>query len=243
MHTVLQGSTGLNSAIGLIQSLSYHGEPLTIAVPYKGLMLSQEIRLLHTGEDYAVLQSPNQRICAGLHDRIFIHSPSIPQKIIARIDEINPQRGWIIISDLVTSSNRWLDRKSDRVQPSQPIQVDISCGPTVCAGHLDNLSINGIGVLVYKYEEHPIKAKVGSPIHIAFRLPNEKQVLKLAGKIANFHFISQILSKVGIETNLSIRQELMLKQYIHNRKINILSEMENNWVLVQEPRSTKDLFF
>ena len=243
MHTTLQGNTGMITTLGLIQTLSYHGEPLTITIPYKGLMLSQDLRLLHTGEDYAVLQAPNERICAGLHDHVFIHSKSITQKIVAKIIEVNPQRGWIIISDLVTSTNPWQERRHDRVQPSQPLRVAICCGSTSCAGTLDNLSLHGAGVLVYKFEEHPIKAKVGNPVQITFKLPNDKLPVKLNGKIVNFHFISQILSKVGVETQLSARQEFLVKQYIQMRKMNILTEVDNRWILVQEPRSTKDLFF
>jgi len=218
MHTTLQGNNNVITALGLIQSLSYHGEPLTITIPYKGLMLSQDIRLLHTGEEYAVLQAPSDRICAGLRDRVYIHSKSLPQKILAKIDEINPQRGWIIISDIVASSNPWWERRFDRVQPSQPLRAIIQSGPSNCAGTLDNLSLKGLGVLVYKFEEHPIKAKTGNHVQIAFRLPTEKQVIKVIGKIVNFHFISQLLSKVGIETQLTAHQELMLKQYIHSRK-------------------------
>jgi hypothetical protein len=217
--------------------------PLSLVIPFKGMMLSQEVKMLHHGKDYCVFQAPNQSICSSLKDSVFLHGRGSSQTYIAHIDEINPQRGWITLSSFVILHSNWHDRITERVQPRNPMYVSIRCSSRQCQGNLDNISISGMGVLVYKSAEDHILANSGKNVKIDIPNFDGDQSLRMEGRFVTKTRLSNRMIKIGFKVFPSNKQIRVMEKFIIRRRIEILDELDSNWMMWNEPRSTKDLFF
>jgi hypothetical protein len=231
-----------NNHISPMELPQWAGPP-TLAIPYKGMMLSQEVKLLHRGKEYCVFQAPNQSICSIIKDSVYMHGRGTSSTYIAHVDGINPQRGWIILSRFVFLHSAWRDRLTERVQPDNPMYVSIRCSGQRYPGNLDNLSISGLGVLVYRIAENHCLMETGKNVKI--EMPNfyGGQSMQLEGTLVSINHISHRMMKIGIKVYPNNKIIRIMEKYIYQRRNEILNELDTNWLNWNEPRCTKDLFF
>lgn len=239
MNGLAQNSTGYTPPLGL----SRLAEHLTLAIPYKGLMLSEDVRPLHMGRDYGVFQAPSHPVFASIKDRVYLHGPGLAQTIRAFIEEVNPQRSWITLSRFTPLATAWRDRQEERVQPSKPLQVRLFCSTHVCYGSIDNLSRTGIGILVYHLSEKQIRAEIGTRVKVEFLVDEKMQPNRVEAEVMTVKTIGRSLAKIGLRLYPSRKHQLLLENYIQNRRQEIYTELDQDWMSWQEPRLTKDLFF
>lgn len=226
------------AALGSTKSPCY-----TLSVPYKGMILAQEVKALRMGQDSGIFQLPNHQVCAGLRDLVYLHGPSLARPLAARVRELNTQRGWITLSDFHTTYNPWKERSCERVQPERAIQVTLTCLNQRCRGTLDDLSLVGMGVLIYAPPEKDIQLKHMENIRLEFHLPGDSQVLRVEGSMVFFTQISHTLAKMGLTIRPNRNQKARLSSYIARRSMELVEELETIWMKGQEPRPSMDLYF
>ncbi len=217
--------------------------PFILSVPYKGMILSQEVRAVRFEKDMGVFQIPNNQMCAGLKDRVFLRGSTIARSITARVCEINPHRGWITLSSFRTSPNPWKERSHERVQPAHPILVTLTCHGQHCISTLDDLSLGGMGLLIYSSPEKELVLKRTEKLRLDFSLPNDDFTFRVDGSMVFFTQMSRTLSKLGLRFESSRQQRARLARYIDHRTLELLRELEISWAKEQEPRGSMDLYF
>lgn len=214
-----------------------------ITIPYKGLDLTEMVRVFHIGQGYAVFQIPNPRMCAGLKDKVYLRNPESNNTIVARVGEVNIQRGWLTLCNFMPARSLWRERRSDRVQAGHPVQVRLQCQQHECQGTLDDLSIHGLGVLIYHTDGFKIPVNLGEKVHFEFRLPNDTKQIRMEGRLVCAQPVSKKLSRIGLHINPTRSQINTLNRFIQNRRMELLAELELLWMRTQEPRGSKDLYF
>ena len=214
-----------------------------LTIPYKGLSLTEPVRIFHIGRDYAVFQLPNSRVCAALKDRVYLRTPDSGKTIIASVEEVNFQRGWLTLCSFLPGRSEWRDRRSERVQTSLPVRVRLPCHHYEYYGTLDDLSIHGLGVLLYHVDDFKIPVEVGEKVHLEFKLPAVARPLRVDGTLIGMQSASKKLSRVGFHISPSRLHLNMLNKFIQQRRIELITELELIWMQTQEPRSSKDLYF
>ncbi len=232
-----------NGMFPFVGSIPNPNQPLILSVPYKGMILAQEVRTVRFEKDMGVFQIPNNQMCAGLKDRVFLRGSSLTRPIMARVCEINPQRGWITLSSFRTSPNPWKDRSCERVQPAHPILVTLTCRGQHCISTLDDLSLGGMGLLIYSSPEKEFVLKRTEKLRLDFTLPNDPFAYRVDGSMVFFTQMSRTLAKLGLKFESSRQQRARLARYIDHRTLELLRELEISWAKEQEPRGSMDLYF
>jgi hypothetical protein len=232
-----------NGAFPFLGSGPAKSQCFMLSVPYKGMILSQEVKALRMGQDSGIFQLPNHQICAGIKDLVYLHGSTLARPIVARITELNTQRGWITLSEFQSAYNAWKDRVCERVQPENPVQVTLSCAAQRCRGTLDDLSLQGMGLLIYAPPEKDFQLKRMENLRLEFYLPGDPQVFRLEGSMVFLTQISHTLAKMGLTIRPNRSQRARMATYISVRSIELAQELEMIWMKGQEPRPSMDLYF
>ena len=215
---------------------------LAITIPYKGLLLTEDVRLLHSGKDYGVFQALNQPLYVSLKEQVYLHGPGLPNPMKAFIEEINLNRGWITLSRFKPLDSIWKDRREERVQPSKPLHIRLHNRSTQCLGSIDNISKSGMGILVDQKHGKDLLPEIGAKVKLDF-VWEERQIIHLNAVLISVKPIGQSLAKIGLTTQPGRKLQETLNRYIKNRKLEIMDELDSKWFNWQYPRTTKELFF
>jgi|GEM_PF-1711161 len=215
-------------AFDVLTRLAEKKLPLYLSLPYKGLALPQELQILDIQEGQITIQAPNQggNFLAG--DFIFLHSQEITQTLVARLVEINLPTGRLRLSELVYLDTPWKERSDMRVEPKDPIMVDVRSASMTYRACMENLSLNGAGLLAYKAIERGVPLEPQKQVLLDFELPQEHRRIVVRGVIANLHLLGDTLVRIGVHILPSVIKKRWLQRYILWRKNEILEELERN---------------
>lgn len=215
-------------ALAVLTSLAGKKVPLYLSLPYKGMALPQELQILEIQDGQITIQAPNQGRDFLVGDFIFLHSQEIPQTIAARLSEINLPTGQLKLSEVIYLGTPWKERSEPRVEPKDPIMVDVCTASMAYRACMENLSLNGAGLLAYKAIERGIPVEPQQRVLLDFELPPDHRRIVVRGVIANRHLLGNNLVRIGVHILPSVNKKRWLQRYILWRKNEILEELERN---------------
>jgi hypothetical protein len=230
-------------AIDLLTRLAGKNAPLQLSLPYKGMALTQDLHILDIQDGRITLQAPNQRVNFLIGDFIFLHTQEIAQTLAARVSEINLRAGIMKLSEMVYLGTPWKERSDTRVEPKEPIMVDVRSGPISYRACVENLSLNGAGLLAYKVIEKGVPLEPQQRVLIDFELPPDHARLVIRGVIANLHLLGDTLVRIGVYILPSILKKDVLQRYIYSRKDEILEELGRNYMEDTRYPTVVNLYF
>lgn len=236
-------SPNSNHVFSILSYLLHGGEKLTLMIPYKALLISQDVRTLHIGQDHIVLQAPTHHICSNIHDYVYINAARSPQGVIAKVQNLNLQRGIMTLTGFKFMDSPWHDRKSERVEPVEPLHITLTTKSDTFRGRLENLSLHGLGMLLYTKNVQNIPIKTGEYIYTRIVLGEDVPPLEMEGRLIATRSIGLTLSHLGMEIKPEGMQKTLLTQYIAGRRHEILNELEQISNHALDPRFSKDLYF
>jgi hypothetical protein len=216
---------------------------MLLSSPYKGLMLTDQVKLLHVGKDFGVFEASNHAVYSGMKESVYLHGGNLLKTVKASIDELNPRRSWITLSQFHPLATDWSDRRDERVQPAHQIQAKITCATHMCAGSVDNISLSGLGVLIYHPGDRPIRQEIGVKVRVELQIHEDSQPLKLDALVMSINPISRSLAKVGLQIIPTRKILMALEPFVTIRRQEIFDELNSDWLACREPRLTKDLYF
>jgi len=230
-------------AFDVLTRLAEKKLPLYLSLPYKGMALPQELQILDIQEGQITIQAPNQggNFLAG--DFIFLHSQEITQTLVARLVEINLPTGRLRLSEVVYLDTPWKERSDMRVEPKDPIMVDVRSASMTYRACMENLSLNGAGLLAYKAIERGVPLEPQQRVLLDFELPQEHRRIVVGGVIANLHLLGDTLVRIGVHILPSVIKKRWLKRYILWRKNEILEELERNSFEEKRYSTVVNLYF
>jgi hypothetical protein len=229
-------------ALDLLTRLAGNNVALQVSLPYKGMALAQDLHILDIQEGKITLQAPNQ-INFLVGDFIFLHSHEIGQTLAARLNEINFRAGVMKLSDVVYLGTPWKERSDTRVEPKEPIMVDVRSGSIAYRACIENLSLNGAGLLAYKVIEKGVPLEPQQRVLIDFEIPPDHRRLVIRGVIANLHLLGDTLVRIGVHILPSLLKKGVLQRYISSRKNEILEELDRNYLEESRYPTVVNLYF
>lgn len=216
---------------------------MLLSSPYKGLMLTDQVKILHIGKEYGVFEASNHAVYSGFKDCVYLHGGNLHNTVKASIDEVNTRRSWITLSQFKPLPTDWRERRDERVQPARRIQAQISCTSHMCTGSVDNISLSGLGVLIYHPGDRPIRQEIGIKVRVELQIKEDISPLKFDALVMSILPISRNLAKVGLQFIPTRKLLLSLEPFVNHRKQEIFDELNSDWLACREPRLTKDLYF
>jgi hypothetical protein len=230
-------------AVEFLTRLAEKKVPLQLSLPYKGMSLAQELHILDIQEGMVTIQAPNQRVDFLAGDFIFLHSHEIAQTMVGRLAKINFRDGEMKLSEVVYLGTPWKERSDTRVEPKDPIMVDVRSGSIAYRACIENLSPNGAGLLAYKVIEKGVPLEPQQRVLLEFELPTDHRNLVIRGVIANLHLIGDTLVRIGIQILPSIFKKRLLQRYVFFRKNEIMEELNRTFLEENQYATVVNLYF
>lgn len=225
----------------VIGSLSQNDQVFRLTRQYKGVTLAQEARLVEVTPDSATLQTTRSERFPWLDGDIHLHNPALPRPVAARMHYLNLEQGVLLISDLAYAD--WKSRRSDRVQPQKPTYVNISFRKNLYRALLEDLSIDGIGILANRNIDPESRLKVGSKLTLNFRLPPDHTFSSLKGMLVYRQRVGLALVKFGVHLFPNESQRHALQEIVSQRREEIMQELDQVYFLAHEPQRVENLYF
>ncbi len=232
-----------SDALDVIRSLDRENVALKLIKPFKGLVLKQDVSILDVDLTSAIIQATNLKMCAILEGLIYLHSRALLKPVAARVMDLNVNRGIIILSDFAYLDTQWTEREHERVCQKLPTYVSLRWKKKSIRAPLENISVNGMGILAYKMIERGMEIEPGSKVCLDFQLPSGYRWTALRGMIVYLRSISSSLIRLGIRLYPNTREALSLQKWIARRKQEIMEELNQAYMEARKPRGVECQFF
>ena len=235
----LRNSKDVLRALG---SLANRSAPLILSCSYKGINLSQEIKIVQIQEDQVICRVPDRRVLGCLQSRIILYSQWIDQTISANIADLNTGADRIVLNELRFTGNTWKQRCSERIQPKKAIYVDVHFQGGKVRADLDNLSMTGLKLVAYKLIEKGIALQHGNNVRISLALPDDQDKMDLRG-IVLYDIRQGQLVKLGVKIYPTGWQFASLRAYITRRKTEIMDALREESYGSREYATPSPLYY
>jgi hypothetical protein len=225
----------------VIGSLYQNDQIVKLTRQYKGITLAQEARLVEVTPDSAKLQTTRTQHFPWLDGEIHLHNPALPRPIAARMRSLNLEQGVFLLSDFAYKD--WKNRQSERVQPQKPTYVKFFCRRESYRALLEDISLDGIGILADKNIDPEDRIRAGSKLNLYFQFSEGEPFSDLKGMLVYRQKIGLHLVKFGIHLYPNQTQKSILERIINRRKEEILQELEQAYSLARGPQRIENLYF
>ncbi len=108
---------------------------------------------------------------------------------------------------------------------------------------MDNISVNGMGILAYKLFESGKKIQPSSKIKLDFQLPPDYKFVSVKGTIVYLYEMDSVLTKIGIQLHTNVKEARFLEEYIVQRKKEIMEELNQSFNELSKPWGVENLYF
>jgi hypothetical protein len=210
---------------------------------YRGMMLTQDLALIACGAEQVLARIQRSSLVVVPEETIYLHSPVIEEVLGARVLDTDIRMNQLELGNFICTGRPWVDRGYERVQPCGPVRAILHVGESSLPVALENISMIGAGLLIYKLSDRGVEIRPGQPVRLDFSLPEAGIHLALLGRVVNLLSPGGNITCLGINTYPNVEQARLLEKYIAQRKIEIRSELDHIVIEAFEPQSVKQLYF
>jgi PilZ domain len=233
----------VDDILSLIRYLEHNNLTLKLSKSFREMVLHQEVSILESGLDSATFRVTDVAMCAALEGTVYLHNLLFPKTVAARVKLLNLNRGVFILSGFSYVEAEWRERQYERVRPKTPSYVSLRWRGKALRVPMDNISANGMGVLVYKLFEKGVEIRPGTNVQLDFKLAPDHSFTGLKGTIVYLRAINGSLIKAGIHLIPKVRDAQALEKYVAQRKREILQELDWAYCELCKPRGVESLYF
>ncbi len=204
-----------------LQYVMETSQELDILNFHKSFPITCKARVETIAHDVVVLTvEPPGSVCLESQEQTIVLSRGLPEAVRARIVSFDLVNGQLKLSDFSYVGSHFGDRMIARVQPEDPIHVEIEVENEQSTGTLVDVSLSGIGVFV---QEHIFQR--GQVLQLTLPLPEGK--VTLPGKILNVTDAANGQVRLSIGFTRNAQEIAVIMRYIKDRRIEILTEIEH----------------
>jgi hypothetical protein len=240
-------SSGSNPDSGdaqaILRTLQQKSTAIKMFQQFRGILLDQEVSILDVCPDGAIFQATNLKMCAVLDGLTYLQNREFPKPLAGRVVDLSVRKGIVILSEFAFTKAEWRERKQERVCQRNPTYISLRCKRRAFRLPLENISVNGMGVLAYKIFERGATIKPGSMVRLDFQLSSGYNWADIKGKIIYLQSIDNSMARIGIRLYPNEKEARSLARYVALRKREIMEEMDHAYMKRIEPRSVDRLFF
>ncbi len=213
------------NALISIKTLAFQQTPITLTTNFKGLLLDDRLKPLRVGPEQITFSSPRQQILLTLREPLYLHSHALPESVRANLCSINNVAREITLANFRFSGTPWRDRLEQRVQPEQPLVAMVTIERRIYQASLIDLSLHGAGVMINGVNGEVPDPALKSPVDINFKLDSQTR-LSMRSMVAYVRRGGSYLLNLGLRLIPTPNQEALLESYITKRKIEIMTELQ-----------------
>jgi len=199
----------------------------TITSNYKGVMLAQPVKVLRIMPERVIFKAPEPTVCFTLKERVHLYSRVSWETFDATLLAIDMLRGEMELANLTFTGGHWNERQSDRVEPRDPIYVNLDINKSRFQADLENLSVGGMSLMICNYKEKAIHIDHDSAVRLTLQLPGDDTGFELRGKVVHSRQVGRLVI-IGIQLIASRTQEKRIYGYVTARKAEIMAELEGS---------------
>jgi len=236
-------SPAFDNVLNIIQSLSRQNTVLRLTRSFKGLLISQDVYIVGIEPGSATFQASDSRLCATQEGYVNLHSGSFPKPVVAHMTEPNVGQGTFVLTDFAYIENQWTERRFERVHPRKPAHVTLRWRRKAIRASMEDLSVNGMGLLAYKLLEKGTQFQPGSHVLLDLQLRPDYEWSALRGTVIYVDPVKCDLVRIGLRLHLNSREASSLEKYVAVRKNEIIEELELAYFEARKPRGVEGLYF
>lgn len=215
---------------------------ITMINAFRGVPITCEARMIMTSQNHAAFNvTPHQVVCLSMEKSTYLLSEHFPETVKARVMTVDLPQTDVILTRFGYVGNVLGKRADVRVQPKEPLQVQVQAGEFETAATLADVSRSGLGMFSFAAYINPsFEYKRNAAVSITLRLPPDDAVISLPGKITNItRERGTVLSRIGIQTVPDEGAEAVIQGYITHRRGEILEELEQLYQVMKRQASEK----
>jgi hypothetical protein len=230
--------------ISIIEQLANQGITLSLTWFFRGLLLSQEVRILSVFRDSAAFHACDNKHFAPYQDcYVQLHHPVFGKPVRAHLLYSSLDNCTFVLSDFSYVIKSWTERSLDRVQPKTFTRVSLGNYHTRFNVSCLDLNAKGIGLFAQSRSHLVEQILPGSNVQLDLTLSSEYGWKRLEGVVIHITPISHLLVRIGIRLRPNLNQAIRLERYISQRKEEIMTELCWAYFHALEPRKVEDLYF
>jgi hypothetical protein len=233
----------VDDVLSLIRYLGQHNDALELTKSYRGLVLKQEVNVLEVAGNDATLQTTNLEMSAALKGNVYLHNQLFPKPVMAQLKSLDLKNGILVLSGFAYIDNELKKRQHERVRPKLPTYVTLHWKSKAVRECMENISVNGMGILAFKFLEKGMTIQPGSKIQLEFQLSPDHKYSALKGSVIYINSLDSFLTTIGIQLFPSIRESRLLEKYVNPRKQEILEELNQTYWELIKPKGVASLYF
>jgi hypothetical protein len=204
-----------------LQYVMETSQELDILNFHKSFPITCKARVETIERDVVVLQvEPPGSVCLESQEQTIVLSRGLPEAVRARIVFFDLVNGALKLSDFSYVGSHFGDRMIARVQPEDPINVELEINEEKSTGTLVDVSLSGVGVFVAE-----ANFSRGQLLQLTLTLPEGK--VTLPGKILNATEALNNQTRLSIGFTRNAQEIAVVMRYIKDRRIEILNEIEH----------------
>ena len=229
--------------LSAIKDLSHQDTAIELSKTFRGLVLQQDVKILEVNPHEAAFEITSPEMSPALEGEIYLNSQLLPKPVMARFKSLDLRNCRLVLSHFAYVDSELKNRQHERVRPKQPTYVTLHWKRREHRACVENLSINGMGILAFKMFERGMRIQPGSKVQLEFQLSRNQVNMALKGMIIYINNIDQYLTTIGIQLFPTGVEARLLKEYITPRKQEIFEELNKAYWELIRPRGVETLYF
>ena len=207
------------SDLALIKEARHPVELLSI---YKGVpfVCTASIEQIE-GENVELHASDKSLACLEIDGQARLLGSHYFEPAVGRVKSLDLGRGQIKLCDFSYAGARLGERMIMRVEPRQPVPVDIECAGQTCQGQIVDISFSGLGAWVRKDDFQPA-LKPGAELTLRFAL--QEKAFSLPGVILSLSKVPQH-QRISVRYSQGWQEKLDIFHYLVDRRAEIEQEV------------------
>lgn len=199
---------------------------------YKGAPLITPAVLQDVGEGQAIfVTTPPNSVCLTWSDETLILSDGTLEPIAARVATFDIGTGLVTLERFAYAGYHFGHRREVRVEPEQPLDVEIEHAGGKYAAMLRDISMGGVGLQIDNGECSPDLHK-GDVVQVAIHLPSG--VVRLAGQILTVSSAGQVCRLALAFHSSGAGTKPKILHYIFQRRAQIMMEIQGKFAAARQ---------
>jgi hypothetical protein len=198
---------------------------------YKGIPFVFGAKLQHVESNIACFETTDAAsITLESSKHALLLSDGVLEPVEARIVSFQVATGKLDLADFTYASAKVGNRMESRVEPADPLEVELSFNGSHTIGHLLDVSMGGIGVRVAKDLEKVCFP--GNDLGLALSFPEGE--VRLPGRIRRVSKMPGYL-RLAIGFTRNVPEKAIILRYISHRWVEIRTEVQQAYRAATQP--------
>jgi len=212
----------------LMEQMHAESKPIQMLNIFRGLPISYHALIDHIEMGYVHLKVHGyQAVAIALEKRTFVQGGLLPEPVRANPVAVSVASQEVTLNRFAYAKSPVGQRTTPRVQPKEPLKVEVRTSKGQISAMIADLSASGMGVFTFgTYIDYRLDLKRNDQVELCIHLPGGR-TLCLPGAISNMkRERSTMLYRLGLETYPDPIAAAALSDYVANRSAEILQELE-----------------